>query len=236
MRCPGQDLRYWNGDAIFEVPCPKCGSAVEFFKDETSRRCSRCGHPFRNPKIALGCAEWCAEAERCIGFAPEGRSTPNSREGALAGRLIRAVKEEFEADQARLAHALLVFQHAKELLSKEGGDPRVILTAALLLETGMPGPTRRPSGEAEASSRARLILARSGLDDEAIARVCRIVDAWQTSQQVDTIEFSVVADADVLARLAAGDLASDPSEQEDSIADRLRTAAGKQRAQSLFRA
>jgi hypothetical protein len=171
-----------------------------------------------------------------MGFVREGQSTPISREGALASRLIRAVKEEFEADQARLAHALLVFQHAKELLSKEGGDPRVILAAALLLETGMPGSTRRPSGEAEVESRARRILARSGLEDEAIARVCRIVDAWQRSQQVDAIEFSVVADADVLARLAAGDLASDASEREHAIADRLRTTAGKQRARSLFRA
>ena len=26
MRCPGQDMRYWKGDAAFEVACPKCGS------------------------------------------------------------------------------------------------------------------------------------------------------------------------------------------------------------------
>jgi len=32
MKCPGQDLRYWGKDSIFEEKCPKCGNSVEFFK------------------------------------------------------------------------------------------------------------------------------------------------------------------------------------------------------------
>ena len=27
MKCPGQDRGYWTGDRVFEVPCPRCGSA-----------------------------------------------------------------------------------------------------------------------------------------------------------------------------------------------------------------
>lgn len=32
MRCPGQDSQYWKADAIYDVPCPQCGEAVEFLK------------------------------------------------------------------------------------------------------------------------------------------------------------------------------------------------------------
>ena len=28
MRCPGQDSRYWKPEAIYNVPCAKCGSLI----------------------------------------------------------------------------------------------------------------------------------------------------------------------------------------------------------------
>ena len=71
MKCPGQDVRYWKPDAVFEVPCPACGAAVEFFKDDAWRKCHKCGHRFSNPRIDLGCAEWCPYAEQCLGQRPE---------------------------------------------------------------------------------------------------------------------------------------------------------------------
>ncbi|MBC2745136.1 MAG: HD domain-containing protein [Desulfosarcina sp.] len=39
MKCPGQDTLYWKPGAIYEVPCPNCGVNVEFFKDDTARKC-----------------------------------------------------------------------------------------------------------------------------------------------------------------------------------------------------
>ena len=71
MKCPGQDMRYWKPGDIFDASCPKCGSMVEFFKDEVRRKC-RCGHLMTNPKLNLGCAEWCPHAEQCTGAVPEG--------------------------------------------------------------------------------------------------------------------------------------------------------------------
>ena len=44
MKCPGQDTQYWKAGAIFDVPCPECGRDVEFFKDDTTRKCGGCGH------------------------------------------------------------------------------------------------------------------------------------------------------------------------------------------------
>ncbi|GAF92556.1 unnamed protein product [marine sediment metagenome] len=68
FRCPGQDQRFWKPEDIFEVQCTGCGGAVEFFKDEPKLKCHKCGQMVVNPKIDLGCAEWCQYAEQCLGI------------------------------------------------------------------------------------------------------------------------------------------------------------------------
>ena len=70
MRCPGQDSRYWKPEAVYNVPCSKCGSLMEFFKDEPTRRCKKCGHKMVNPKMDFGCAAYCKFAEQCLGDLP----------------------------------------------------------------------------------------------------------------------------------------------------------------------
>jgi len=51
MKCPGQDTLYWNEEAIYNARCPECDQPVEFFKDDTTRKCPSCGHRFLNPKM-----------------------------------------------------------------------------------------------------------------------------------------------------------------------------------------
>lgn len=70
MKCPGQDSRFWKQEDIYEVSCPECGQDVEFFKDDTSRKCTYCGHRFPNPQMDLGCAAYCQFAEQCLGTLP----------------------------------------------------------------------------------------------------------------------------------------------------------------------
>lgn len=65
MKCPGVDTRYWKDDAIFEVKCPECGDKVEFFKDESKRKCSGCGNLFFNPKVQTDCLQYCKFADNC---------------------------------------------------------------------------------------------------------------------------------------------------------------------------
>jgi len=61
--CPGQDMRFWKPEDIFEAPCPHCGIAMEFWKDDMKRKCRSCGKFARNPRLDLGCAE-CASMPR----------------------------------------------------------------------------------------------------------------------------------------------------------------------------
>jgi len=69
VRCPGQDQRFWKPEDIFELKCPNCGKSVEFFKDEPKLKCRKCGRMVVNPKIDLGCAQWCQYAKQCLGVS-----------------------------------------------------------------------------------------------------------------------------------------------------------------------
>jgi hypothetical protein len=66
MKCPGQDTRNWKPEDIFDVPCPMCSELVEFFKDDSHRRCHSCGFRFKNPRLDLGCAEACPHGDACL--------------------------------------------------------------------------------------------------------------------------------------------------------------------------
>jgi hypothetical protein len=66
IRCPGQDQRFWKPEDIFNVRCPKCKCEIEFWKDEPYRECPDCKVTIRNPRLDLGCAEWCKFSKDCL--------------------------------------------------------------------------------------------------------------------------------------------------------------------------
>ena len=242
MRCPGQDRRYWTEDAVFEVPCPQCDRPVELFKDESTGRCPGCGHRFRNPRTSFDCAQWCAYAEECLGFVPERKAASDPGQGAVASRLIQAIKDQLRDDPPRLARALRSFQYAREFLLTEGGDPRVIFAASLLLHVAEAhAQTTRSSesgaGEAQRSTKATQVLrsADVGLDEDTIACVGQLIESFHAGRELDTIEFRVVQDAHTLTQLAAADLSTDPESLKDTITNRLKTPAAKSKARALYR-
>jgi len=65
--CPGQNTQFWGHEAIFDVFCPNCNSAVEFFKDDAQRTCSKCANVVFNPRMDFSCAKWCPSARTCLG-------------------------------------------------------------------------------------------------------------------------------------------------------------------------
>jgi hypothetical protein len=66
VRCPGQDMRYWKLDDIYEIVCPHCNTHIEFFKDDHRRICKACGRNILNPRNDMSCAKWCKHAEECL--------------------------------------------------------------------------------------------------------------------------------------------------------------------------
>lgn len=241
MKCPGQDTRYWGDDAAFDVPCPKCGRPVEIFKDESSARCPGCEHRFRNPKVDLKCAEWCAYAKECLGFAVSTVKSANLGEGALASRLIQVVKEEFADDQSRITRALMAFQHAKELASAEGGDPRVVMAAVLLLGIGgRNSDEEKNTGEVEGPveadlARPKRILDEIGMKEPTAGRIRRTIKACRQGEDLRTIESRVVCDSYALTDLSSRGTEAKVADIDEFVQNRLTTEAARRRARDLFR-
>ena len=237
MQCPGQDTRFWKPDDIFDIPCQACGAAVEFFKSDTRRRCPRCGKRIQNPRISLGCAQWCAHAKECLGFDPKALDLADSAELSLTDQLAAALRQSFADDPAAATRSLLVLDEAQDLMRREGGDPRVIMAASLMQEFGVQAARAGVGPRTCAGERpVRGILEGLGFEAGVIDQVWAVVTAAHGPEDPGTVEGRVVQDAVRLNRM--GDQlrqAVAPASAEEWAAP-WRTAAGRDRAGGLRQA
>lgn len=134
MKCPGQDTQYWSEDAIFETECPECGHAMEFFKDDATRRCGGCGKKQVNPKMDFGCAAYCKFAEACLGTLPE--EFVAQRDDLLKDRVAVEAKRHLGTDFKRIGQASRRARFAERIGREEKADLPVILCASYLYDIG----------------------------------------------------------------------------------------------------
>jgi len=164
-RCPGQDMRYWTPRDIFDVACPDCGKAIEFWKDEPSRTCPGCGREVRNPQIDLGCAEWCKYAPECLGQDGAAPVVP------VIERLQSLLDGHFAADPAARQRARRCLDRAEHTLLSRDADPCVVMAGALLAAAlagrGAPGSANPGTFQA--------ILERAGIEAPVARRICDLV-------------------------------------------------------------
>jgi HD superfamily phosphohydrolase YqeK len=205
MKCPGQDSRYWKPEAIFEAQCPECGAEVEFFKDDSARRCKKCGFRFLNPSMDFGCASYCKYAEQCIGNLPP--ELIAQKEGLLKDRVAIEMKRYFKQDFKRIGHATRVARHADKIGKEEGGDLSVILTAAYLHDIGIKKAERKHNStaakyqEEEGPPIGKEILESLGARDELIDEVCDIIGHHHHPRPEESVNFKVVYDADLITNI-----------------------------------
>ncbi len=205
MKCPGQDSQHWKPGAVFEVKCPKCGHEVEFFKDDPSRKCGKCGHRFLNPDLDFGCASYCQYAEQCIGNLPP--ELLKEKEDLLKDRVAIEVKRYFKQDFKRIGHAARVARYAEQIGREEQGNLAVILCAAYLHDIGIKEAERKYNSSAaryqeqEGPPIAREILIKLGAAEEMIEEVCHIIGHHHHPEKEETVNFKSLFDADLIANL-----------------------------------
>lgn len=205
MKCPGQDMRYWGPDAAFETKCPSCGSSIEFFKDESTRKCKKCGHKMINPKIDFGCASYCQYASQCLGDLPP--ELLAQRKDLLKDRVAVEMKRYFGQDFKRIGHASKVARYAEQLVKDEKGDMAVVLIAAYLHDIGIQEAERKYGSnearyqEQEGPPLARDILKKLGATPELVDEVCDIIGHHHHPRADATINFKVLYDADLIVNL-----------------------------------
>jgi len=240
MRCPGQDSRYWKPGAIFEVPCPVCDNPVEFFKDESIRRCKTCGHKLVNPKMDFGCAAYCKFAEQCLGeLTPELLA---QRKELLKDRVAIEMKQYFKRDFKRIGHATKVARYAEQIVREEKGDPAVVLSAAYLHDIGIhEAEQKHQSTEPKYQEEygppiAREILAKLGAKPEMVEEVCDIVGHHHHPRPEETVNFKVLYDADMIVNLEENQQEAklSPEKLATMIERNFLTATGRQVAQKAL--
>ncbi len=208
MKCPGQDTQYWKSGAIFETKCPECGTEVEFFKDDTTRKCPKCGHRFLNPNLDFGCASYCQYAEQCIGNLPP--ELIAQREDMLKDRVAIEMKRYFKQDFKRIGHASRVARYAEKIGREEKGNLAVILSAAYLHDIGIKEAERKHNStaaryqEEEGPPIAKAILTKLGAREELMDEVCDIVGHHHHPRPEETVNFKCLYDADLIVNLEEG--------------------------------
>ena len=240
--CPGQDTRYWRPDDVFEVACSECGYGVEFFKDDAARRCKGCGKKIQNPKLNLGCAQWCEHAKECLGYDPKEKlAQADGAQESLIDQLIKEMKLKFGQDQKRISHALSVLDYAQRILAQESlADPKVVLSAAVLHDIGIQEAEKKHGSSAgrfqekEGPAIADRIMKKMNLDELTRDHVCRIVANHHSAKDIDTIEFRIIWDSDWLVNIA--DVYPDADHDKlIRLIDRIfRTETGRQLAERIY--
>ena len=241
MRCPGQDTQYWKPGAIFEAKCPECGQAVEFFKDDTTRKCPRCGHRFVNPKMDFGCAAYCQFAEQCLGDLPP--ELLAQKEDLLKDRVAIEVKRHYKRDFARIGRAVRAARYAERIGPRQGGNPAVILSAAYLHgidRSDKIGDAQRPAagdvGGDDGGSAARAILIKLGAPEALVTQVGEIVAALHDPGPNADVNLKTVHDAVAIARWE-DELKQEPIERrrlERRITEHLLSPGGREEARRVL--
>jgi len=240
MKCPGQDTQYWKPGAIYNEKCPKCGHTVEFFKDDTTRKCSSCGHRFVNPQMDFGCAAYCQYAEQCLGTLPP--ELLAERADLMKDRVAIEMKRYFKSDFKRIGHATKVARYAERIGKKEGSNLAVVLCAAFLHDIGIHeaerkhGSTAAKYQEMEGPPIARSIMEKLGTQTEIIDEVCDIIDHHHHPRPDDTLNFKVLYDADQITNLEEKQQKDPiPPEKLATVVEKsFLTESGREEAKKVF--
>ncbi len=178
MICPGQDTRYWKPGDIFEAPCPHCGHGIEFFKDESARKCRQCHRLVTNPRMDFGCAAYCKYAEQCLGeLSPDLWS---KRKDLLKDRVAVEMKKYFRQDFKSINHAIRVARYAEQIGVEDKADLAIVLSASYLHgiacpEKGSDGPSS--GAVCEGAGSVSILLEGLGASKDLIEEVLGTIRA-----------------------------------------------------------
>lgn len=217
MQCPGQDSRYWDGEAVFLSPCTKCGNEIEFFKDDSTRKCSQCGFKAINPRIDFGCASYCPYADQCLGDLPP--ELLAKKQELLVEHVAVEMKRYFGDDFKRIGHATRVARYAEEIQKdNDEVNPAVILITAYLHDIGIKEAEKKYNSSSpryqhqEGPPVAREILTGLNATQGIIEEVCDIIGHHHTPRDEESINFKILYDADLITNLE--------EKQKDSPSDK----------------
>ena len=154
--------------------------------------------------------------------------------------LIEELELFFGEDKARIEHAKNVLRFAEELLSKEGGNPRIIIPTAIFHDVGIKiaeekyGSSAPPLQEKEGPPIAEKILSNYDFSPIEIYEICKIISHHHSKKYLDTHEGKIIFDADWLVNFGDQNKLKDKNKIEKIINKLYFTISAKEIAKSLY--
>ena len=220
-----------------EIVCPGCGESVEIWSDEAEVACPCCGTLlFR--EMPSACWEWCGSARECVGpdrYDRLIRGRKRKESEGLKDKMIAAMQDYFGDDGEKIRHAQSVLLYAEEILKTEPGDRRVVVSAAVLHDIGIPnaisehGSSGHRFQEEEGPPVARKIMEELGIDGIIIDKVSDIIGHHHSPGFGESDDFKIVYDADQIVNLAERDGAG-----AEKLYNSLLTGGGRAIMDRLF--
>jgi HD superfamily phosphodiesterase len=233
-------MQYWSDDAIFEVKCPDCSKMVEFYKDDTTRKCHHCGHRFVNPKMDFGCATYCQFAEQCLGTLPE--EFVMQQDNLLKDKVAVEMKRYFKSDFKNIGHSIRLARHAEKIAkATENANLAVILCSAYLMNIGYSKASQKKPTvtdrdlQREGPAVASAILQKLKANDSLIMQVTDIIGNTRRETSDYSIEMDIVLDANHLIQMEEED--KEACLTKDRIEEHLQqflSEKGREAARILF--
>ncbi len=230
MKCPGQDSRFWKQDAIYEAKCPECGGAVEFFKDDTTRICSHCGHRFVNPEMDFGCAAYCQFAEQCLGSLPE--EIKEKQQDLLKDKVGMELRRMLMHLPKLMQLVQKTVRYAERIGKDVAGDLGVIIMASYLIHSRL---GNMDSFSLPKEYNTQSILEKLGAEKTLIEKVGSIIEEAPRADQNSSLEAQVTHDAYHLASLEEYELTSKDNQLSEELIDsEFITEPGRNLAQKIL--
>lgn len=206
-------MQYWTSEAIFDVKCPKCQQLVEFYKDDTTRKCGSCGHRFVNPNMDFGCATYCQFAEQCLGTLPE--DFAGIRENLLKDKVAVEMKRFWKSDFKSIRRTLTATKYVEIIGKKAGTNMAIVLCATYVADLG--------------PAAYRIILDKAGATAQMIEGICKVLEEV-SSMSFQSEEAKIVHDALQIrtAHEQIREKADDAGPFLESLETRLLTPWGKE--------
>jgi HD superfamily phosphodiesterase len=121
--------------------------------------------------------------------------------------LISEMQSYFAEDDRRIKHAFAVLGYAESILESEPGNPEIVIPAAILHDIGIKEAERKYNSsaaryqETEGPPIARGIMEKLKVNSKIIDEVCEIIAHHHTPNVIDTLNFNILWDADLITNI-----------------------------------
>lgn len=158
----------------------------------------------------------------------------------LESKILEAMQRYFGMDTKRIHHAQNVLKYAKGILKVEKGVYNVVILAAILHDIGIRECERKYNStngqlqEKEGPPIARKILEDLHVDNKIIVEVCQIIASHHSPGEINTLNFKVIWDADLLVNLKDEYDIKNKEKLKGVVAKMFLTETGKMIARGIY--